>query len=58
MRMARILLLAKASGGHRPIALLPSVCRIWTKVRLADVRIGAMAHARPLLGDGRLEVHD
>eukprot|EP00959_Pyramimonas_sp_CCMP1952_P031526 661341-Pyramimonas_sp.AAC.1 len=50
--MAHIVLLSKEGGGFRPIALLPSVYRAWTKLRLVYVRRWARDHARPYFAMG------
>eukprot|EP00959_Pyramimonas_sp_CCMP1952_P102885 2151607-Pyramimonas_sp.AAC.1 len=50
-----VMLLAKPQGGLRPIALLPSIYRVYTKIRIVHVRRWAANHTRPYfaLGSGR-----
>eukprot|EP00959_Pyramimonas_sp_CCMP1952_P430272 9012151-Pyramimonas_sp.AAC.1 len=53
-----ILLLGKPAGGFRPIALLPSLCRLYMKVRAVHLRRWAAEHTRPFfaLGQGKCTV--
>ena len=44
-----IVLLAKPTGGYRPIALLPSIYRIWAKARVSWVRSWASQLCRSYL---------
>eukprot|EP00959_Pyramimonas_sp_CCMP1952_P320621 6709675-Pyramimonas_sp.AAC.1 len=46
------MLLAKPQGGFRPIALLPSLYRAHTKVRISHVRAWAARSARPYFARG------
>ena len=47
-----IMLLAKPQGGFRPIALLPALYRIYTKVRLQHVREWMATNSRPYFALG------
>ena len=44
-----VVLLAKASGGFRPIGLFPSVVRVWMRIRLADAVVWQSVRERPWL---------
>eukprot|EP00973_Karenia_brevis_P033051 4561206-Karenia_brevis.AAC.1 len=50
-----ICLLPKPDGGRRPIGLLPSVIRLWMRVRLNVAREWQRAHERPYFYAGRLK---
>eukprot|EP00959_Pyramimonas_sp_CCMP1952_P459906 9479008-Pyramimonas_sp.AAC.1 len=49
------MLLAKPQRGFRPIALLPSLYRVYTKLRISHVRAWAARYTRPYfaLGEGK-----
>eukprot|EP00959_Pyramimonas_sp_CCMP1952_P152678 3194545-Pyramimonas_sp.AAC.1 len=47
MLSVHIMLLTKPQGGFRPIALLPSLYRVYTKVGITHVRVWAARYARP-----------
>ena len=44
-----IVLLAKATGGFRPIGLFPSMVRVWMRIRLADAVVWQSLHDRSWL---------
>ena len=44
-----VMLLAKTTGGFRPIGLFPSVVRVWMRIRLADAAVWQSLHERPWL---------
>eukprot|EP00959_Pyramimonas_sp_CCMP1952_P062776 1312545-Pyramimonas_sp.AAC.1 len=52
MLNVHIMLLAKPQGGFRPEALLPATYRIYTKPRLAQVRIWISQNTRPYFALG------
>ena len=47
-----VVLLPKADGGHRPIGLLPSLVRLWMRIRLPVAQAWQAAHERPFFYAG------
>eukprot|EP00959_Pyramimonas_sp_CCMP1952_P425491 8913055-Pyramimonas_sp.AAC.1 len=54
-QLAHIVLLSKPTGGFRPIALLHSLYRVWSRARVLEVQAWAAAAPRPyfFLGQGK-----
>ena len=52
LRNVHVVLLAKSTGGYWPIALLPSIYRVWAKARLSWVRSWASQLDRAYLALG------
>ena len=50
-----ICLLPKPDGGRRPIGLLPSIVRLWMRIRLDVARVWQQEHERPYFYAGSLK---
>eukprot|EP00973_Karenia_brevis_P063854 8876358-Karenia_brevis.AAC.1 len=50
-----ICLLPKPDGGRRPIGLLPSVIRLWMRIRLDIARAWEVENSRPYFYAGRMK---
>ncbi len=53
LRFTAMPLIAKARGGHRAIASLVSLYRLWSRLRREEARKWEAAHDRPYLAAGK-----